>query len=489
MADFSKITITFLTDFAQASTCKLTTSLGGFNTNHNWLWVATRASGYEVTTGTPTANDGETTAINFDAAYTLDTPITSTTTQTVNAIEIVTQTEGLDFAGFTATDELGSLYVNGVDYTILFENYVEPVDYSTIEFALVNSPHYVNIPFNFTTTTSATINLYVWDGALASVPVTATYTLTIPRPSINFEEFNVDLSKLIQEKLDPTVVLDLIGSPSIIDNTANSVKWVYYTASYTDDTETIADIQGTFVAVDGYGYYSEGVNPTKPSDNILTSASIRKVSRDGFILFPFINNGDTTSITIATENLQLDEGFAVTPSDNSTTMIQYLEIYVADAPTDNYATLTLLPSGDVITYEIVDECRYDPKQIVFKNKYGVYDCLTVFKKSNVSTNTESSTFVNNYIQNGTYDTTKHQIQKINITAKKSIKVNSGYISEVENTLYEQMLYSDTVYFYEDGALVPINVKSSSLEFKTRVNDKLVNYELELEYAYNQIQNV
>jgi hypothetical protein len=51
-----------------------------------------------------------------------------------------------------------------------------------------------------------------------------------------------------------------------------------------------------------------------------------------------------------------------------------------------------------------------------------------------------------------------------------------------------MLYSDTIYFY-DGDLVPVNVKSSSLEFKTRVNDKLVNYSLDFDYAYNIIQNV
>ena len=92
--DYSKITITFLIDLPQTSTLRLTTSLGGNNTNHNWVFVATRSAAFEITTGTPTSNAGETTAINFDAAYTLDAPITSTTTQTVNALEIVTQTEG-----------------------------------------------------------------------------------------------------------------------------------------------------------------------------------------------------------------------------------------------------------------------------------------------------------------------------------------------------------------------------------------------------------
>jgi len=489
MADFSRATITFLIDFDIDYGCKLSyIDENSVFSSQEWTWVATRSASFEVTTGVPTVTPGQTTTTFFDSAFDLDNPVGFTTSRNVNAIEIISQVEGFNFDGLKCTDASGTRLVEGVDFTIVFDNYVAPVDYSNIEFALVNSPHYVNIPFNFTTTTSATINLYVWDGALASVPVTPSYTLTIPRPSTNFSEFNVDLAKLIQEQLNPKPVIDLALTTQVVDSTSNSVKWVYFTASYTDAVESISDIQGTFVAVDGYGYYNEGVNPTKPSDNILTLASIRKVSRDGFILFPFINNGVITSIDIDSAT-EINATEVITGTDNSTDMVQYLEVDVSASLVDEYITITTLPAGDVITYEVVDECRYDPKQIVFKNKYGVYDCLTVFKKSNVSTNVNSSNFINNYISGGTYDTTKHQNQKINITATKSIKVNSGYISEVENTLYEQMLYSDTVYFYEGGALVPINVKSSSLEFKTRVNDKLVNYELELEYAYNTIQNV
>ena len=268
MADFSKLTITFLVDFPELSNCEISTKLAGVVTTQEWTWVATRSAAFEVTTGTPTGNDGEITSINFASAFLLDNPSNFTTIVSFPSVEIISQTEGLDIISFKASDETGATYVRGVDYLLVFDNYVAPVDYSNIEFALVNSPHYVNIPFNFTTTTSATINLYVWDGALASVPVTPSYTLTIPRPSTNFSEFNVDLAKLIQEKLNPKPVIDLALTTQVVDSTSDSVKWVYFTASYTDAVESISDIQGTFVAVDGYGYYNEGVNPTKPSDNI-----------------------------------------------------------------------------------------------------------------------------------------------------------------------------------------------------------------------------
>jgi hypothetical protein len=486
MAEFSKVTITFRIDFELDYGLKVATIFNDVLFENEWDFVATRSAPFEITTGTPTATAGETTAINFASAFLLDFPTDFIVNQTLNTVEIISEVEGLDFGAVKAVDESNTAIPSA--FSAVFDNYIIPVDNSNIEFALVNSPHYVNVPFIFDTTTSVTVDLYVWDGDLQALPVDPIYSLNIPRPSTNFAELNVDLSKLVQEKLVPKPTIDLTSTTQIIDSTSASVKWVNYVASYTDAVETIADIQGTFVAVDGYGYYSEGANPTKPTDNILTLAPIRKVSRDGFILFPFVNNGVITSINVATENTELNVTETVTSTDISDTIVQYLEVDVSQVFTDNYVTIKTIPSNDTITYEITDECRFEPIQVVFKNKYGVYDCLTLFKKSNESSNVNSSNFINNYITGGSYDTTKHQNQKINITATKTIKVNSGYISEAENTLYEQMLYSDTIYFY-DGDLVPVNVKSSSLEFKTRVNDKLVNYSLDFDYAYNIIQNV
>ena len=63
-----------------------------------------------------------------------------------------------------------------------------------------------------------------------------------------------------------------------------------YVASYTDETESIADINGLLIATDGYGYYNEGANPTKPNDNILTNTRNRQVARNGVALMPYVNN-------------------------------------------------------------------------------------------------------------------------------------------------------------------------------------------------------
>ena len=113
----------------------------------------------------------------------------------------------------------------------------------------------------------------------------------------------------------------------------------------------------------------------------------------------------------------------------------------------------------------------------------------MFKKSTSTIEVKKDEFVNQFVTNLSYDTSRHQFRNINIEATEKISLNTGYISESENESYKQMMLSDQVWFWEDGDLIPVNVVKNSLEFKTRVNDKLVNYTMDFKYSYNTIQNV
>ena len=486
----SKITIEFLIDFEEGD--ELTISVlnsGVLSTLGIWDWVVARVGAFEVTTGTPTGIVGERTAINFYAAFNLDILTGFTTTVTDNILEIESTTVGEDFSGFKALRFSGVRYVNGVDYNVTFENVVPVIDISNIDFALTRSPHYINTPFLFETTTSATYNLYIWSGDLTAVPSTPTYTLTKTRPAVNYQEFNTDISKLVSEQLDGKPIVNIALTTQITDSTNDEIKWLNYVVSYTDPVETIPNIESELIASEGFGYFLEGVNPTKPTNDILTNCDYRKVSRDGFVMLPFANVGNITSIDIATETLEINATETITSANNSNKAVQYLQIDVSQATTDEFLTVTFQPDGDVITYEIIDECRYEPKQILFKNKFGFYEGITFFKKSTNMIDITSDEFVNAYISGGTYSTTDHQKQNINIQGTESLTLNSGYVKETENELYKEMMLSDRIYLYESTGLVPLSLKSKSLEFKNRVNDKLVKYTVEFQYAYNLIQNI
>jgi len=481
----SVIEIEFLRDFIVGDNLWITIDDNGSSVGGQWSWVASRLGAFEVTTGTPTGTTGEISATDFETAFNLDLP-GYTLVQSTNTLTITAPTSGITFLGAKAgTGGTGqSGYAN---FTITNEE--EVIDITNVQFALVRSPHYVNTPFNFESTTSATINLFVWNGLLSAVPSQPTYTLTKVRPTVNYAEFNTDLANLVKEKLDGLPNLVLTNPTNIIDSDDDGVKWFKWVASYTDPQETIPDIEDTLIATEGFGYYLEGVNPTKPSDNVLTNGELRKVSRDGFILLPFFNNGTITDIDIVSSGGQINANQVITASDDSNKAVQYLSVDVSQATTDTSIAVTFNPLGNTVNYQIEDECRYTPLQVVFKNKYGVYECMTLFKKSNNTLNVESDDFTNAYISAGSYSTMSHQRQRINIQGTETVSVQSGYISEQENELYKEALLSDKIFFYVDGEFVPVNIKSSSLEFKTRINDRLVNYQIEFEYAFNIIQNV
>jgi hypothetical protein len=483
MPTYSEIQITFTNDWFATDILKIKTWDNDTNTVNwadTWTWVASRSSGFEVTTGTATATPGERAAINFLAAFDLDHVTGYDTSQATNVVTIKSETLNEDFVTVAYDDEQVGII------TVVFSNYVVPPTASNTSLALVRSPYYINTPFFSDTTTAIGIDLYIWEGDLGTVPGTASKSITKTRPAVNYAEFNTNISEILRANINETPIYDITPAVQLIDN--NDVKWVYYNASYTDSAESITDVEGYLVATEGYGIYSEGVNPGAPSNFILSDCDNRKVDRNGFVLLPFLNESTITSIDVATENNQINTTLTPTSTAQSSDYIQYISVDVAQASTDNTLTLTFNPSGNIYTFEIVDECRYNPKMLVFKNRYGMYESMTLFKKSSTSVSVESEMFVNNYISGGVYDSTVHQYQKQNIQGKRKITLNSGYISEDENELYEQLLLSDKVFFYE-GAYVPVNVVNSNIEFKTRVNDRLVNYSLEFEYAYNIIQNI
>ena len=51
------------------------------------------------------------------------------------------------------------------------------------------------------------------------------------------------------------------------------------------------------------------------------------------------------------------------------------------------------------------------------------------------------------------------------------------------------MLSEQVWIKKDGEILPINVKTSSLTYKTSVNDRLINYTIEFDYAFDKINNI
>jgi hypothetical protein len=68
-------------------------------------------------------------------------------------------------------------------------------------------------------------------------------------------------------------------------------------------------------------------------------------------------------------------------------------------------------------------------------------------------------------------------------------MNTGFIQESFNEVIKQMMLSEQVWVDNGTEVLPITLNTKSLQFKKSVNDKLINYTVDFEYAFNKINDI
>lgn len=195
--------------------------------------------------------------------------------------------------------------------------------------------------------------------------------------------------------------------------------------------------------------------------------------------------GNTLSdITITDTNVSEDKivYIRITP----TTGLQTGDTIVVSSTESGYE------QSITLTLEEVCEPKYDFLDVVFYNKYGALQIMPFHKKSMKSINTQSDSFKRNlmdFVNDPTYNKEKHQVRQFHVTGKEKITMNTGFIDESFNEIIRQLLLSEQVWVYDGIEVKPITLDTSSLDFKTSVNDKLINYTIDFSYSYNKINDI
>ena len=192
-----------------------------------------------------------------------------------------------------------------------------------------------------------------------------------------------------------------------------------------------------------------------------------------------------TATIISYPTNTINETIVIPDTLNSYELIQYLWIDTSEAdPTDE--RIDIVYNGETIILYLIDECRYTPIDIVFINKAGAEQIITFFKKQVDSINVSDEMFESD---RGQPSEGNHQFVRYNVNSKSKFTANSGFVPEANNETFKQLLLSEKVWRYNDPTFTPLNISSKSLEFKTRANDRLINYEFEFEFGFNDINNV
>jgi hypothetical protein len=92
-----------------------------------------------------------------------------------------------------------------------------------------------------------------------------------------------------------------------------------------------------------------------------------------------------------------------------------------------------------------------------------------------------------------YSRSNHVYRDFNVVGKESITLSSGFLSEEYNEVFKQMMLSEKVWVTnitdKGEQVLPINVKTSNITYKTSLNDKLVEYTFDFDNSFNVINDI
>jgi len=115
------------------------------------------------------------------------------------------------------------------------------------------------------------------------------------------------------------------------------------------------------------------------------------------------------------------------------------------------------------------------------------------RKSIKSINTKGETYKSNLVNFDTlsYDTSRHQVSQYNKLGKESISLNTGFLSEEYNEVIKQLMLSEQVWLIasNDDEVYPVIPKTQNVTYKTSVNDKLVQYTIDFDFANDKINTI
>lgn len=345
------------------------------------------------------------------------------------------------------------------------------------------------------------LDVFIWNGDSTATPGTYNYRL---KKSPNINGYGVfDISGLVNALHgEKRTIYDVTGWEGNGEQALNILCQAGYE---TDATASLANTNSSLAyALPGYTYFDEGINASNSTDVPFSNQpNTLSVKSNGYAVMPVagisIGSVAKAEVTTTSGSSQLYEasGLGGVGSENRFIYFGFGPQNLADSGFDtsgeNY-TLELQDSGGsaLATFNVVPTCepKYDVYTIWFINKYGLWDFLTCFKKSTQTINTKRSNYLRSIAVESSgvvsYNTEDASMATYNVNGMEQIVVNTGYQEEGIDELVKQLFLSEQTNIEIDGTFLPVRVTENSKQIQSGVNDKLINYTLTLEYAFNKV---
>jgi hypothetical protein len=352
------------------------------------------------------------------------------------------------------------------------------------------------------------LDLYFWTGSKTASGSTPDYTLVKYPNNSNAGIF--DCSRILNSELN-----------KLAEESGDNAKWfaadVYF--QYQSGSVFVASDkyrQRTSIALDGYNIFPENINNDLPFRTdywpILSSGpSTQQVFRDQLTLAKDIYVGEAgntiegqpkfAQITFS-DGSQKVNTFGAISSGSSDTQYYITSHSPYDIVTSSlvdwyeirYLNYTGGLMGEPTRYEFVCEQQYPNVQLKWKNRYGGFDWFNFNMVNRETFGVNRSQY---QPQIGSWNSTdlgyeRYESSILNylVDTNQTLQVNTDWISQDYNDIFKQLLVSDEIYWVYDPlqnyvlgtGLRPITIKTNNIQFKTGVNDKLIQYSFDFDYG-------
>ncbi len=336
----------------------------------------------------------------------------------------------------------------------------------------------------------------------------------VPQPGSNFGIFNIGdiIRNYVASVFNPaanTLVCQQTGSGEFFTSVVcGFYAEFYYLNTYTVDPSTAGTYLQSSTATLFFNHYNgrqtgtvtslaafeNKVASNRPQANYINSG-------DAYCFIPYLPT-TTSGVAIqvkayAGSTLQGTYNGTITPSAANNLQILNVApnaINAADAGLITAVTThytVQVHSGTIYTFNITCEAIYNSYAMHFLNQYGGFDSRNFTKLSRKALTITKTDFgklpytidasgqVNYYNTNNVYNETRSTYAS---QYKEKMTLNTDIITDEEYTWLADLILSPLVYIEMNGYFIPCTITATSYEYKKRINDKLTNLQLDVEFG-------
>ena len=253
-------------------------------------------------------------------------------------------------------------------------------------------------------------------------------------------------------------------------------------------TATTSAVTYNFI-VDGY------IEPTEEQGlpNILLTGDKRYVNKAS-VSRVYFKTKNLVTATYATQfGLPVAIGFSNEPEIN-TNYVQSVRINIQN-PLNNFIDYTFSYLDGIVNtvrFNFYDaDCKYENYTLVFKNKYGMLESISMSKKSVKMLTTKQDDYLRGIVNyEGDFDIARHTNKQFNVTGTEEWTLNTETLPEYMNSVIKEMQLTEELWIMDNAFnLIPVIKTEDSLTYKQGINRDQIQYTMKVKLSHNIIKNI